>query len=218
MIEAKHKAWAKYIFKKYIYRQFKKNFHSFKLIGDIPDVSNRSVLLLTNHSTWWDGFFTFFLNEKFFSKKYYIMMLEDQLERFYFFQYLGAFSIKQNSPKKIVETLNYSKRLLNNDNNLVNIYPEGDMSYSFENKVLYKKGILKILNDLTSDINIVQIAIKSLHLHEEKPEVFFKMQLVDHNYLNIEYLENSMNILLATIDQNINNSKIIFEGQKSKSE
>lgn len=216
MIKANHKAWAKKLFKIYIYRKFKKSFHSFKLIGNKPKFDkNKSILLLCNHSTWWDGFFTFYWNEELFQKKFHIMMLEDQLKRFHFFQKLGAYSIKHESPKKIIEAINYSKELISNPYNLVNIYPEGEMKYSFRNDINYKKGILRVL-DNNFKYQVVSLGMKIHHLHEEKPEVFFKFKI--ENNTGLKNLEQSMNNLLTDIEKNIGNSKIIFEGTKSKSE
>ncbi|MDC1068864.1 lysophospholipid acyltransferase family protein [Candidatus Kapabacteria bacterium] len=216
MIKAKHRNWAKYIFKLYIFKQFKKNFHSFKLIGDLPNFGESPILLLTNHSSWWDGFFTFYLNEAIFKKKYHIMMLEDQLEKYYFFQYLGAYSIKQESPKSIIESINYTKSLLLN-NSIVNIYPEGKMDYSFKNNVKYKGGILKVLEN-NKNINLVHTAIKIIHLHNEKPEVFFSFENINYSDLKINNLENSMNTMLSSIDSNIDNASILFNGKKTRSE
>lgn len=215
MIKANHKKWADFVFNIYINKQFKSHFHSFNLIGDIPKNNNKSILLLSNHSSWWDGFFTYYLNKTYFNKIYHIMMLEHKLEEFHFFNKLGAFSIKHDSPKSIIETLNYSADLLNNKNNLVNIYPEGEMTYSFTNNFNGKKGILKISDKLTES-TIYLLGMKIVTLHEEYPQVFFNFQEINKNELN--NIDNIFSELLINMDKNIlnNNYKIIYNGKKSK--
>ena len=216
MIKANKKKWADFIFNIYINRQFKSHFHSFNLIGDAPKINdNNSILLLSNHSSWWDGFFTYFINKQYFKKDFYIMMLEHKLKELTFFNKLGAFSINQNNPKEIINSLNYSAELLFNKNNLVNIYPEGEMTYSFKNNYKSKNGILKVI-DKVKDTNIILLAMKIVTLHEEYPQVFFNLKLINKNELiNIDLIFSN---LLKEIDDNIllNNYKIILNGKKSK--
>lgn len=215
MIKANHKKWADFVFDIYINKQFKSHFHSFNLIGDIPKNSNNSILLLSNHSSWWDGFFTYYLNKTYFNKKYHIMMLEHKLEEFYFFNKLGAYSIKHDSPKSITETLNYSAELLKNNKNIVNIYPEGEMTYSFDNSFNGKKGILKTA-DKIENTTIYLLGMKIVTLHEEYPQVFFKFQEINKNEL--KDIDSIFTDLLKSMDNNIINKKynIIYNGKKSK--
>lgn len=144
------------------------------------------------------------------------MMLENQLKRFYFFNYLGAFSINQDSPKDIIKSLEYSQKLLGDNNNLVNIYPEGEMQFGFKNKVNFRAGIGRILKEV-KNVQILLLAMKIHHLHKEKPQVFFCFDEVN-KYKSIDDLESKMNDLLINIDNNIAYSKVIFKGRKSKGE
>lgn len=194
----------------------RKSFHSINVIGELPQTTDKSLILLTNHSSWWDGFFTYLINKKIFNKKFHILMLEDQLKRYWFFNYLGAYSIDQNNPKKIVESLSYSSELTAYDNNLINIYPEGKMGYSFKNKVDYKLGIDKILRSSHKNSNVIQCAIKIVSLNDQYPHVFFKFSEIHKNTISSKELENEMNTLLDEIDENIDNFTELFSGTKSK--
>jgi hypothetical protein len=58
MIQAQHAAWADRIFHPYVTWLFKRHFHVVRLLGKIPETNPElPLLLLPNHSTWWDGFF-----------------------------------------------------------------------------------------------------------------------------------------------------------------
>lgn len=144
------------------------------------------------------------------------MMLEEQLKKYYFFGFLGAFSIKQESPKQIIESLEYSRDLLKSNDNLVNIYPEGKMDFAFKNKVNFKPGILRITKNLNSDVQIYLLAMKIHHLHQEKPQVFFQFENISFNDLVISDLELKMNQMLNNIDSNLENAEVVFEGKISK--
>ncbi len=215
MIRANKKKWAHIVYKLYLNRLFKTHFHSFNLVGEVPAIDNNSILLLSNHSSWWDGFFTYFLNEKYFNKNYFVMMLEHKLKELYFFNKIGAYSINQGNPKDIIKSLDYSAELLQDKNNLVNIFPEGKMTYNFTNSFNAKKGVLKVV-EKTDNVNIIILTMKILSLHEEYPQVFFNLKLINKNEIN--NLDIIFNSLLNEIDDNVikNNFKLIFNGNSSK--
>ena len=76
MIKANPTRWAKFIFHIYVMRLLKRSFHSFNLIGNIPKSDPElPLLLIPNHSTWWDGFFVYLLNDQFLKRELYMMML-----------------------------------------------------------------------------------------------------------------------------------------------
>ncbi|MDX1777464.1 MAG: hypothetical protein R3339_01145, partial [Thermodesulfobacteriota bacterium] len=94
MIKASHKKWARLIFNPYCDLLLKRNFSQFLLVNDFPQLSPKLPLIITpNHISWWDGFFIYYLSKKKFNRKIYLMMLESSLEKFWFFQKIGAFSI-----------------------------------------------------------------------------------------------------------------------------
>ncbi len=87
MIEAKHSKWAHLLFDVYVTKLLKYNFNRFIVLNDLPKFSKGNGLVLApNHFTWWDGFFTYFIYKKFFKqRKFYVMMMEQQLKKYWFF-------------------------------------------------------------------------------------------------------------------------------------
>src|SRR6187402_1867328 len=73
---------------------------------------SKSVLLLANHFSWWDGFILYYLNAKLLKKNFHIMVLEETVQKVGFIKYMGAFSINKNS-RDMVASLNYAAQLLN---------------------------------------------------------------------------------------------------------
>ena len=131
MIEAKHIFWAEKLFQFYIFRLLKKHFHAFHLLGEIPKIDpNIPVILIPNHSTWWDGFFFYLLNRKLFKRTIYLMMLESQLSKYHFFSKVGAYSVAPENPKKILQSLRYTIGLLKKHTDkkpIICIFPQGEM-------------------------------------------------------------------------------------------
>ena len=122
IIKAKHHFVIHPIFKLFSRVMINNHFSQIAVIGNVDVTSNRSILLLSNHSSWWDGFWHLYLNMKVFKKKFHFMMLEEQLKKHWYFNYTGGFSVKK-STRSAVATIQYSAELLSHPNNLVLMFP-----------------------------------------------------------------------------------------------
>ena len=78
IIKAKHHFVIHPIFKLFSQVMINRYFTREEVIGDVEVGEDRSILLLSNHSSWWDGFWQLFLNMKVFKKKFHFMMLKGQ--------------------------------------------------------------------------------------------------------------------------------------------
>src|SRR4051812_2721134 len=109
-----------WFFNAYILGIVKRNFKQVNYNTPAIDGS-KSVLLLANHFSWWDGFLLYYLNRNLFKKQFHIMVIEETMQRVFFFKYMGAFSINKNS-REMLDSLHYAAELLNNPENLVLIF------------------------------------------------------------------------------------------------
>lgn len=105
--------------------QLKRYFRRITVIGSFED-SGKPILLISNHFSWWDGFIQLWLNKRVFKRKLYVMMLEEQLRKFMILNQGGAFSIRKNS-RDIVESLEYTTGLLKYKENVLLIFPQGEI-------------------------------------------------------------------------------------------
>jgi hypothetical protein len=144
VIKANHSVLHQWLLNAYIGCILKTDFREIKLIGDIePD--GRSILLIPNHFSWWDGFFAWYLNQKLFRKRFNIMMLEHELANHMFFSRVGAFSIDQKS-RGIIESLNFCSKILSDNSNMLVFYPQGKFSSQHQQGVTFKKGVERVLS------------------------------------------------------------------------
>lgn len=102
------------------------------------------------------------------------MMLEEELQKNWFFQYTGGFSIKKQS-RSIFETFDYTAELLSDANNMVLLFPQGNIKSIYQNKFVFEKGIEKILQRTKNDIQIIFQANLIDYFADAKPNAFFNL-------------------------------------------
>jgi 1-acyl-sn-glycerol-3-phosphate acyltransferase len=155
----------------------KGNFKPIKIINDI-DEKNLPVLLVTNHNSWWDGFWVQYINIQIFKRKFHFMMLEEQLRKFWFFNYTGGFSVRKNS-KSIIETLDYTRQLLTNKNNLVLMYPQGEIQSMHEPVFKFERGIEHILRKMENPVQVVFMVSLVDYFSNPNPGLFLYLKEFD---------------------------------------
>lgn len=84
-------------------------------------------------------------------------MLEEQLNINWFFKYTGGFSIRKNS-KSVIESLDYTAELLTNKNNMVLIFPQGEIGSMHDTTFIFGKGVSKILQRAKNEIQTIFVA------------------------------------------------------------
>ena len=229
MIQAKHKLWADRVFQPYVRRLFKKHFHAIHLLGEIPDPpAELPLLLLPNHSTWWDGFFVYLINKKLFGRMGYLMMLEEQLAKYRFFAKIGAYSVEPKLPKSVLASLNYSVSLLQQKlipRPMLCLFPQGDLQPWDTRPLAYKRGLEWLLQKYAEPVNLLPLVIRIEFLGEQRPEVFFlfgqNYQLNYSTFPGMSWLEKGENILLDDLAIRIaqrEEGQILLRGYRSVNE
>ena len=228
MISAEHKKWADWIFRPYLNWLFRRYFYGIYLLNPIPDFHpQKPLLLLPNHSSWWDGFFIYLLNKKRLHRKTYLMMLEEQLKQNRFFRFLGAYSIKSDTFKDVKQSLQYTINLLNRkeEPSLICFFPQGELQPWHTRPIHLKRGLEFILKRTKAEINLCFLGIRIEFLEEQRPEVFIQfspIQEINHHcHYSISELESKFNTFLDQLEKNIvdrEKGQPIFQGKKSVNE
>ncbi len=208
MIKANPTRWSKFIFHIYVMRLMKRHFHAFHLFGNLPQPDPKlPLLLIPNHSTWWDGFFVYFLNEEILKRETYLMMLDSQLAKYKFFARIGAFGITPGEKKNVQESLNYTVDLLQKKNVMIIIFPQGILLPWGKRPLNFKKGIEAIIEWYKKPITILPLAIRAEYSGEQRAEVFFKFGenfVVDADtFQGAKWLEEVELKLLNNLAENI---------------
>ncbi len=161
----------------YISNSVRKHYHHIKY-DKIEFDPERSVLLIANHYSWWDGFLFFHLNKLFFKKKFHVMVLEETIIKHGFLKYVGSFSVSKGS-KSILETLKYAGSLLDDPQNLLLIFPQGKLYSNFIDKIDFEKGLERLVRYSQQKFNYIFAASFTEDFTAPKPTAFIYLKSAD---------------------------------------
>lgn len=229
MIEARPTGWARNLFRIYLRNLLKKHFHAIYLSGNLPQTDPYyPILMLPNHSTWWDGFLFFFLNDLLFKRPINLMMLERQLTKFMFFTRLGAYSVNPEYPQKTLESLRYSLKMLHQNTfprPMLCLFPQGELLPWAKRPLDFKPGVEWLLRHYDEPVQVLPLGIRIEFTGEQRPDIFFRFGdnlLCDKNHFpSLTDLENMESDLLNELADQINQDekgRMIWRGRKSASE
>jgi len=200
MIKAERNKLALFVFDIYLDRLLKKYFQDFVLVNEFPSINrDKSLILAPNHFSWWDGFFVYYSIKKLTGKNIFIMMLEEQLKRYWFFQKIGCFSINQNNKQSTVATLKYTLELLKNPDNCVVIFPQGEIEPFDKNPLSYNKGIEFLAEHSANEFDIMPIANKIFYTNQKLPFILMRA----HHIINSKDIKNKSVSLFNEFKNNL---------------
>lgn len=170
MIKAKHNRLSIWFFRNFFRMAERLYFRKMTIISD-PELSeNRSVLLLQNHFSWWDGYWSYRLSREVFKRKFHVMMLEEQLRKRLFLNRCGVFSIQKNN-RDFLNSLTYTSELLCDPKNLVTIYPTGILLTQHQQNLKFQEGINRVIEGETNHFAIVLAVFLVDYFGYAKPEL-----------------------------------------------
>jgi 1-acyl-sn-glycerol-3-phosphate acyltransferase len=189
-------------FKLYAVWKIKRNFHGVLIKGEFAE-KNKPILLVSNHISWWDGFWAEYLNIRVFHRKFYFMMLEEQLKKHIFFNKTGGYSIRKGS-RSILETLNYTAELLNDNRNLVLIFPQGKLESLHNQNIRFEKGIEHIIKKTEGNIQILFLVNLVEYFSDPRPGLISYFKEYDGSDFRTSTMENEYNrFYSACVAENI---------------
>jgi 1-acyl-sn-glycerol-3-phosphate acyltransferase len=133
-----------------------------------------SILLLCNHFSWWDGLWGNYLAYWHLDRKLYIMMQEDHLKKRMLLNLFGGFSINRSS-REMIKSLQYAAGLLNDPENLVVVFPQGELISNHTTEIKVEKGIERLIKNIKGPCQIVYNCALIDYFESLKPSVYFHL-------------------------------------------
>jgi len=182
--------------------KIKRNFHKVFISGKYHE-KGKPVLLISNHISWWDGFWVVYLNIKFFHRIFYFMMLEEQLRKNIFLNRAGGYSVKKGS-RSIIESLDYTSELLGEKKNLVLMFPQGKIESVHNQMITFERGIEHVLKKVKGKVQILFLVNLIDYFSNQKPGLYMYLREYEGSDFTTETLQNEFNgFLAACIAENI---------------
>jgi hypothetical protein len=162
------------------------------LFNDIAIDKNKSVLLIGNHFSFWDGLILYCINEKLFKKKLHVMILEETSRKERFLKYVGAFSVKKDS-RSIIQSLDYAAELLNDPANLVLMFPQGKLYANFVTNINFEKGVMRIIDKAAGNFQLIFASTFIQYFKHKKPTatVYLKSEVENYTGASIDKLQQA---------------------------
>lgn len=169
--------WSMHFYVKWIVNR---HFREIKF-NEINADKNKSILLIANHYSFWDGLILYIVNMRLLKKRMHIMMLEESMHKYPAFKYGGAFSIKKGS-RDTINSLNYAAKLLDDPQNLVLIYPQGKLYSNFVTRVNFEKGVMQVIKKAETNFQLVFAAAFVQYFRSTKPTATVYFKTVNENF------------------------------------
>jgi 1-acyl-sn-glycerol-3-phosphate acyltransferase len=193
MIKANRSSVFEFFFGLYLDLTFKRNFKEIKTLGNYKD-KGLPLLVISNHISWWDGFWIFRLNKRTLKRNLYVMMLEEQLRKNMFLRWLGAFSIKKSS-RTIIDSLAYGAGVLHDPGNLLLLYPQGEFQSQYSEEQVFQNGWARILTMVNKPLQVVMVVHLLDYFSHPKPTLYQYIYSPDKiTDFTSENLEESFNV------------------------
>jgi 1-acyl-sn-glycerol-3-phosphate acyltransferase len=227
VLEASHKIWAEFLFERYLKHLFNRHFTTFNLFGIVPQVpKDVPILILPNHNSWWDGFFVHNLNKRFFQRRLYVMMLEEQLRKYPFFRYVGAYGIIPDNPHDIRKSINYTVNIIEKpppEGAALCMFPQGELVSWYQNPLNYQRGIEVIIRRTKQPLILLPLMSRIEYLNEQYPHVFFlfgtPIEILPGQEFRIQQLANVTDRLRNDLKGELiknNYGHVFFSGRRSE--
>lgn len=193
MIKAKHHPFYVWMFKHYIRYSLNRHFCNISVNGIVEKQHDKSVLLIGNHFSWWDGHFAAYLNDKVFHKRFHVMMLEEQLKKYPSINKAGAFGITPRG-KDLANGIEYSANILNAPENMLAMFPQGKFASLYHYPLSFQRGVFKIIEKVKGEFLIVFMASLIDYFSSKKPCLTLSLKQYDSSFFTgINHLENEYN-------------------------
>lgn len=171
---------------------FKRQFRSLNF-DSVPINADEALLIFANRFSWWDGFLLFQLNKQVFKKKFHVLVTASDYQKISYLKYFGAFS-PETGGKDLIQTLQYAGELLDEPQNLVLIFPQGNIKSIHTTQINFEKGVLQVINASKKKMQVIFSVVLADYFQDRKSSLYayFKPWPIEE-YVSLQLLKNEFN-------------------------
>lgn len=189
MIKPSYDPIRRNLWKAFIHFNQKRAFKDLVIPNQVEADPDKSLFLLTNHVSWWDGFWGSYLNDLEWQKRFQVIMLERELAPRKFLRHAGAYSIDPGN-RSMIESLRFTAELLENPQNMVLLFPQGKICSFHNPHIEFGTAPAKILKWTTNPVQVIFGVATVEFFQFHKPTLFYYLKEWDQaNDLQAAYLD-----------------------------
>ncbi len=185
VLPAKHDRRFAGVFAWYTRRLLSQRFHAVRLCASSQaaarslDADDRPVVLLLNHSSWWDPLIGFAVGTHLLASRVGIAPMDrDQLTRFAFFRRIGLFGIDPDDPKSLPAMVEYASSFVATSRRpTVALTPQGRFT-DVREPIVLRPGAAALCAAL-GDVVPAVLSIEYAFWQDQRPEAFLRLGVVD---------------------------------------
>ena len=99
------------------------------------------------------------------------MMLEEQLQKFWFFKYTGGYPVRKKT-RSIIDTINFTVELLTCRDNIVMLFPLGKIESLYNSSIAFEKGIGQIVRKTSVNAQVLFVVNMVDYFSGVKPSLY----------------------------------------------
>ena len=143
------------------------------LKGKGGDRSPGPLIIVANHSSWWDAIMPILISLDHFSHDAYGVMVEQELSKYRFFRKVGIFSIDRGDPRSALRSLQYGADLLRDTDRVLWFFPQGEIVPNDHRPFEIESGISRLAL-MIGRVTVLPIAFRYELLDNEHPDCWFR--------------------------------------------
>lgn len=155
----------------YIDRRMQRSFSQILFEGEYAVGPDVPLLILSNHTGWWDGFWIERLVRYRLGRNLRVMMTYEALSANRMLRYMGGFAGKRGIHDRD-EMLRYALTQLNDPKNALLLFPQGALYSLYEEQVLFKPGAAYLIERATRTPRVLFVVLMVEYGSELRPTVY----------------------------------------------
>ncbi len=187
----------------YLQLKFKKGFQD--VFFEIEQTKNQlnpslPILFVSNHMSWWDGFFISELQKKLVPRSsHFTVMLESELKKFPFFRKIGAVGLIPNDSFSVARSFLELRRLRRSLGAFSMVFfPQGEIRPQQYRPLGFQKGLDPLIR-LLHPIQVIPVALHIEPMKTPKPSAWIRtgrLRRSDQEQIKMDALEDEILKLL----------------------
>lgn len=198
----------------YLGFRYRISFHELKVELDAAKSTvcdDLPVILVSNHVSWWDGFFLSEIQRRLFPRRpLYTFMLETELARFPLFRKIGVAGIRHDQPATLLRAFRSLKnKRISEPGFCVSFFPQGKLYPQDAGPRGFKRGIETLIRSL-HPVQVVPVAIRIEPLRSPKPTAILRAGaaiLSNERSIPAGLLESRIEALCREILENLSDAE-----------